>query len=121
MAMCSRLVAMSALRLRKTTASRSRRRCAACGGAARAAGRGAPGYPERALREALANALIHRDYLRLAATYFQWYNHGPEISSLGGAEGVRPDNLLVTGARLCSPLLADAFSAPWVRAAARGE
>ena len=66
--------------------------------------------PERALREALANALIHRDYQRLGATHFQWKPDRIEISSPGGfPEGVRLDNLLVTAPHPRNPLLADAF------------
>lgn len=42
---------------------------------------GVPDYPERALREAVANALIHRDYLRLGAVHIQWYPHQIEISN----------------------------------------
>jgi len=71
---------------------------------------GVPDYPERALREALANALIHRDYQRLGAIHFQWHQDRIEISSPGGfPEGVRLDNLLVTAPRPRNPLLADAF------------
>lgn len=71
---------------------------------------GVPDYSERALREALANALIHRDYLRLGAVHFQWYDDRIEISNPGGfPEGVRLDNLLVTLPRPRNPLLADAF------------
>lgn len=83
---------------------------------------GVPDYPERALREALANALIHRDYLRLGAVHFQWQNEQIEITSPGGfPEGVRLDNLLVTAPRPRNPLLADAFKrAGLVERTARG-
>lgn len=83
---------------------------------------GVPDYPERALREALANALIHRDYLRLGAVHFQWHDGFIEISSPGGfPEGVRLDNLLVTAPRPRNPLLADAFKrAGIVERTARG-
>ena len=83
---------------------------------------GVPDYPERALREALANALIHRDYLRLGAVHFQWYSDHIEISNPGGfPEGVRLDNLLVTAPRPRNPLLADAFKrAGIVERTARG-
>jgi ATP-dependent DNA helicase RecG len=83
---------------------------------------GVPDYPERALREALANALIHRDYLRLGAIHFQWHNERIEISNPGGfPEGVRLDNLLVTVPRPRNPLLADAFKrAGIVERTARG-
>jgi ATP-dependent DNA helicase RecG len=83
---------------------------------------GVPDYPERALREALANALIHRDYQRLGATHFQWRADRIEISNPGGfPEGVRLDNLLVTAPRPRNPLLADAFKrAGVVERTARG-
>ncbi len=83
---------------------------------------GVPDYPERALREAVANALIHRDYQRLGAVHFQWQPDHIEISNPGGfPEGVRLDNLLVTAPRPRNPLLADAFKrAGIVERTARG-
>ncbi|HOA62695.1 MAG: putative DNA binding domain-containing protein [Verrucomicrobia bacterium] len=83
---------------------------------------GVPDYPERALREALANALIHRDYQRLGAVHFQWQTDQIEITSPGGfPEGMRLDNLLVTAPRPRNPLLADAFKrAGIVERTARG-
>lgn len=83
---------------------------------------GVPDYPERALREALANALIHRDYQRLGAVHFQWQTDHIEITSPGGfPEGVHLDNLLVTAPRPRNPLLADAFKrAGIVERTARG-
>lgn len=71
---------------------------------------GVPDYPSAAFREALANALIHRDYTRLGAVHIQWHPDRLEISNPGGfPEGVRLDNLLVTAPRPRNPLLADAF------------
>ncbi len=71
---------------------------------------GVPDYPERAFREGLANALIHRDYSRLGAVHVQWYEDRIEISNPGGfPEGIRLDNLLVAPPRPRNPLLADAF------------
>ena len=83
---------------------------------------GVPDYSERALREALANALIHRDYQRLGAVHFQWHPDRIEVSSPGGfPEGVRLDNLLVTAPRPRNPLLADTFKrAGIVERTARG-
>ncbi len=83
---------------------------------------GVPDYPERALREAVANALIHRDYLRLGAVHLQWHPDRIEISNPGGfPDGVRLDNLLVTAPRPRNPLLADAFKrAGIVERTARG-
>jgi ATP-dependent DNA helicase RecG len=83
---------------------------------------GVPDYSERALREALANTLIHRDYQRLGAAHFQWRPDRIEISNPGGfPEGVRLDNLLVTAPRPRNPLLADAFKrAGIVERTARG-
>ena len=81
-----------------------------------------PDYPGRAVREGVANALIHRDYTRLGATHIQWHDDRMEISSPGGfPEGVHIDNLLVTAPRPRNPLLADAFKrAGIVERTARG-
>lgn len=70
---------------------------------------GIPDYPERAFREGLANALIHRDYTAVGAVHIVWHDAELEISNPGGfPEGVRVDNLLVTPPRPRNPLLADA-------------
>jgi len=67
-------------------------------------------YSETAFREALANALIHRDYTRRGAVHVQWTEAQLEISSPGGfPSGIRLDNLLVAPPHPRSPLLADAF------------
>ncbi|MFQ3609955.1 MAG: ATP-binding protein [Fimbriimonadales bacterium] len=83
---------------------------------------GVPDYPPAAFREALANALIHRDYTRLGAVHVQWHEDHLQISNPGGfPEGVRLDNLLVTPPRPRNPLLADAFKrAGLVERTARG-
>lgn len=71
---------------------------------------GVPDYPERAFREAIANALVHRDYRRPGAAHIQWREDQLEISNPGGfPEGVRLDNLLVTPPHPRNPALADAF------------
>lgn len=68
-----------------------------------------PLIPPIAAREAIANALVHRDYTRLGAVRVQLTDDALEISSPGGfPTGVRLDNLLdVSHPR--SPILADAF------------
>ena len=83
---------------------------------------GVPDYPERAFREAVANAMVHRDYTRLGAVHIQWQDDHIEISNPGGfPEGVTLDNLLVTPPRPRNPLLADAFKrAGIVERTARG-
>lgn len=69
-----------------------------------------PDYPERAFREAVANALIHRDYTRLGTVSIQWRSGEIEIVSPGGfPEGVRLDNLLHVPPTPRNPWLADAF------------
>jgi len=81
-----------------------------------------PDYPLAAFREALANALVHRDYTRLGAVHVQWHDDRLEITNPGGfPEGVRLDNLLVTAPRPRNPLLADPFKrAGIVERTARG-
>lgn len=83
---------------------------------------GVPDYSERAFREAVANALVHRDYGRPGAVHVQWHDDHLEIGNPGGfPEGVRLDNLLVTQPRPRNPLLADAFKrAGLVERTARG-
>ena len=69
-----------------------------------------PAYPETAFREALTNALTHRDYTRRGALHVQWDSDQLEVSSPGGfPEGIRLDNFLVAAPHPRSPLLADAF------------
>lgn len=71
---------------------------------------GVPDYSPVGFREALANALVHRDYTRLGAVHVQWHEDRIEISNPGGfPEGISLDNLLVAGPRPRNPLLADAF------------
>jgi len=83
---------------------------------------GVPHYPERAFREGLANALIHRDYAQMGAVHIQWYDDRIEISNPGGfPEGVHLGNLLVAPPRPRNPMLADAFKrAGIVERTARG-
>jgi len=67
-----------------------------------------PNYDRRAFREALVNALIHRDYSRLGATHVRISDDGLTISNPGGfVEGVTLQNILVTEPRPRNPLLAD--------------
>lgn len=71
---------------------------------------GIPAYSPGGFREALHNALIHRDYGRLGAVHIQWRATEIEISNPGGLpEDVRLDNLLVAAPRPRNPVLADAF------------
>ena len=61
-------------------------------------------------REAVVNALTHRDYARLGAVHIQWGSDDLVISNPGGfVEGITIENLLVAPPRPRNPLLADAF------------
>jgi ATP-dependent DNA helicase RecG len=67
-----------------------------------------PNYDRRAFREALVNALVHRDYARLGAVHVRLDNDGLAITSPGGfVEGVTLQNLLTVAPRSRNPLLAD--------------
>jgi ATP-dependent DNA helicase RecG len=71
---------------------------------------GIPDYSPAGFREALHNALIHRDYTRLGAVHVQWRDEEIEIGNPGGfPDEVHLDNLLVTVPRPRNPVLADAF------------
>jgi ATP-dependent DNA helicase RecG len=67
-----------------------------------------PNFDRRAFREALVNALVHRDFGRLGAVHVRLDDDGLAISNPGGfVEGVTLDNLLVADPRSRNPLLAD--------------
>lgn len=67
-----------------------------------------PNFDKRAFREAFVNALVHRDYSRLAAVHVRIDDSGLTISNPGGfIEGVNLNNLLVTEPRSRNPRLAD--------------
>jgi ATP-dependent DNA helicase RecG len=69
-----------------------------------------PNYDRRAFREALVNALIHRDYTKLSAVHVRWEDYGIVVSNPGGfIEGVSLENLLVVEPRPRNPFLADAI------------
>jgi len=81
-----------------------------------------PDISERAFREALANALIHRDYRSLGSVHIQFQEGELIVSSPGGfPEGVGVNNVLVTPPTPRNPLLADAFKrAGFVERTGRG-
>ncbi|QIB50091.1 ATP-binding protein [Pseudomonas sp. OIL-1] len=63
-----------------------------------------------AYREAVANALIHRDYHRLGAVHVRLEDEALVVSNPGGlVDGVTLANLLVTEPRPRNPALADAM------------
>lgn len=63
-----------------------------------------------AFREAVANALVHRDYHRLGAVHVRLDDWGLTVSNPGGlVEGVTLHNLLTTEPRPRNPALADAM------------
>lgn len=63
-----------------------------------------------AYREAVANALIHRDYHRLGAVHVRLEDEALVVSNPGGlVDGVTLANLLVTEPRPRNPTLADAM------------
>jgi ATP-dependent DNA helicase RecG len=71
---------------------------------------GIPSYDPRAFREAVNNALTHRDYTRLGAVHIQLRSEGILVTNPGGfVQGVTVSNILVAGPRPRNPCLADIF------------
>ncbi len=69
-----------------------------------------PDYSPIGFREAVNNALVHRDYTRLGQVYVQWRHDHMLITSPGGfPEGVTVDNILVHEPKPRNPRLAEAF------------
>ena len=69
-----------------------------------------PMVDRRTFREAIANALTHRDYARLGAVHVRLERDALVVSNPGGfVDGVSLDNLLTTEPRPRNPRLADAF------------
>ena len=73
-----------------------------------------PAYPERAVTEAIANAIIHRDYMQLGSEiHIDMYDDRMEIYSPGGMmDGrlIQQLNPLTVPSKRRNPLLADFFS-----------
>ena len=73
-----------------------------------------PDYPERAVTEAIANAIIHRDYLQMGSEiHIDMYDDRMEIYSPGGMmDGrlIQQLNPLTVPSKRRNPLLADFFS-----------
>ena len=69
-----------------------------------------PRVEKRSFREAVANALTHRDYTRIGAIHVRLQDDALTVSNPGGfVEGVTLDNLLTTEPRPRNPWLADVF------------
>ncbi len=69
-----------------------------------------PDYAADAFREAVNNAVAHRDYTRMGAVHIQMYPGYLQITNPGGfLEGITLDNLLVHEPKPRNPRLAEAF------------
>lgn len=69
-----------------------------------------PSYPEDVVREALLNALMHRDYTRGDPVQVRLYTDRLEVGSPGGfIAGITPDNILTHEPARRNPLLAEVF------------
>lgn len=69
-----------------------------------------PDYSPIGFREAVNNALLHRDYSQLGAVYVQWQHDLMLITNPGGFPfGVTADNILVHEPKPRNKLLAEAF------------
>ena len=69
-----------------------------------------PEYDKRAVREAIVNAFVHRDYTRLGRVLVQIDSDGLTVSNPGGfVEGVSYKNILTVEPHGRNPVLADAL------------
>jgi len=69
-----------------------------------------PDYSLEGFREAVNNAVLHRDYTRLGAVYVQWHHDQILMANPGGfPPGITIDNILVHEPKPRNLLLADAF------------
>lgn len=69
-----------------------------------------PRYADAAVRELIANALVHRDYTAQGVALVEISNAGLTVSNPGGfPEGIGASNLLAALPRARNPALADAF------------
>lgn len=69
-----------------------------------------PAFDKRAIREAIVNAFVHRDYTRLGRVLVQLDDDGLTVSNPGGfIEGVTIKNILTAEPHGRNPVLADAL------------
>lgn len=69
-----------------------------------------PAYPEESFREAILNALIHRDYLEPGSIYIHHQQREMVVSSPGGfIGGITPQNILRHEPKARNRLLAEMF------------
>ena len=69
-----------------------------------------PRFADDAVRELIANALVHRDYSARGPTLVEIRESGLSVSNPGGLlEGITVSNLLTAPPRARNPCLADAF------------
>lgn len=69
-----------------------------------------PAYPEESFREAILNALIHRDYLEPGSIYIHHRQREMVVSSPGGfIGGITPENILHHEPKARNRLLAEMF------------
>lgn len=69
-----------------------------------------PDYAPDGYREAINNAVLHRDYTRLGGVYIQWHQDHLLITNPGGfPPGITINNILVHEPKPRNPRLADAF------------
>lgn len=67
-------------------------------------------YPPEALREALINAIVHREYALSGSTLVSLFDHAVEILSLGGLpEGLTYDDMMAGASIQRNPHLANIF------------
>ena len=69
-----------------------------------------PEFDKRAVREAVVNAIVHRDYTQLGRVLVQMDSDGLSVSNPGGfIEGVTYDNILTVEPHGRNPVLANAL------------